>query len=128
MNRSCAVFPIPADRFFMEQRREDRLPLEKTVNVTVLGEPETRLTATVKNVSARGLGLISSESIPSGAALKIEVGDSIFLGETTYCNALEEGGYFLGIELTQVLSGLAALSRMAEEFSDQLDPTVAHRR
>jgi hypothetical protein len=112
----------------MEQRRDPRVPIEKAVNVTVLGEPETRLTAVVKNTSGRGLGLISSATIAPGAAVKIEIGDAIFLGEAMYSKALEEGGYFLGIELTQVLSGLAALSRMAEEFSAELEPAVFDRR
>jgi len=112
----------------MEQRREHRVTIEQPVNVTVLGDPETRLTATVTNASGRGLGLISSAAVASGAAMKIEIGDSIFLGETMYCKTLEDGRYFLGIELTEVLSGLAALSRMAQEFSAELDPSASRRR
>ncbi|MGA3239493.1 MAG: PilZ domain-containing protein [Bryobacteraceae bacterium] len=110
----------------MEQRREQRVPTDQPVSLTVLGDPETRLTAVVKNASGRGLGLISPESVPSGAAVKIEVGDSIFLGEAMYCKAMEDS-YYLGIELSEVLSGLAALSRMAQEFNDQLDPTAPLR-
>src|SRR5580700_11246764 len=98
--------------FLMEQRREHRFPSEQPVSLTVLGDPETRLTAIVKNASGRGLGLISPESVPSGAAVKIEAGDCIFLGEAMYCKAMDDG-YYLGIELTEVLSGLAALSHMA---------------
>ena len=112
--------------FLMEHRREHRVPTEQPVSLTVLGDPEKRLTATVKNASGRGLGLISPESVPSGAAVKIEVGDSIFLGEAMYCKAMEDS-YYLGIELSEVLSGLAALSRMAQEFNDQLDPTAPLR-
>jgi hypothetical protein len=111
----------------MEQRSEDRVPIEKSVSLTVLGDPEICLTATIKNASVRGLGLVCSESVPSGAAVKIELGDSIFLGEVMYCEALEQG-HFLGIELTEVLSGLAALSRMAQQFADELEPAVSHRR
>ena len=111
----------------MEQRRENRVPTEQPVIITVLGDVETRLEAHIKNATGRGLGLMSSEPIPTGAAVKIEFGDSIFLGEAMYCTPLE-GGYFLGIELTEVLSGLAALSRMAEEFTEQLEPTASRRR
>ena len=109
--------------FLMEHRREHRVPTEQPVILTVLRDPERRLTATVKNASGRGLGLISSESVPSGAAVKIEFGDSIFLGEAMYWKAVE-GGYYVGIELTEVLSGLAALSRMALAFNDQLEPAA----
>jgi hypothetical protein len=110
--------------FLMEHRREQRVPTEHPVSLTVLGDCEKRLTATIKNASGRGLGLISSESVPSGAAVKIEIGDSIFLGETMYCKVMEDG-YYLGVELTEVLSGLAALSRMAQEFADQREPAPA---
>jgi hypothetical protein len=113
--------------FLMEHRREHRFPNEQPVSLTVLGDPERRLTAIVKNASGRGLGLICSESVPSGAAVKIEIGDSIFLGEAMYCKAVEDA-YYLGIELTEVLSGLAALSRIAQEFNDQLEPAASRRR
>jgi|SRR5580692_4495291 hypothetical protein len=113
--------------FRMEQRRENRVPIEQPVSLTVLGDPETHLTATIKNASGRGLGLLSPESVASGAAVKIELGDSIFLGEVMYCETLESGN-FLGIELTEVLSGLAALSRIAQQFREELEPAVSPRR
>lgn len=111
----------------MEQRREERVPIEQSVILTVLSDPERRVSAMIKNVSGRGLGIFSPERVASGAAVKIEFGDSIFLGEAMYCKAME-GAWFVGIELTEVLSGLAALSRMAEEFSEQLQPAVSSRR
>jgi hypothetical protein len=113
--------------FFMEQRREHRVPIDQSVSLTVLGDRETQITATIKNASDRGLGLISPESVPPGAAVKIEIGDSIFLGEVMYCETLDSGN-FLGIELTEVLSGLAALSRMAQQFKEELEPAGSHRR
>jgi hypothetical protein len=113
--------------FLMEHRRENRVPTEQPVIVTVLGDSERRLTAIVKNASGRGLGLISSESVLSGTAVKIEFGDSIFLGEAMYCKTMADG-FYLGIELTEVLSGLAALSRMAQVFNEQLEPADFRRR
>lgn len=112
--------------FLMELRRDHRVPVKQSVRLTVLGDVETHLIATTKNVSGHGLGLVSSEPIPTGAAVKIEFEDSIFLGEAMYCKPVE-GGYFLGIELTEVLSGLAALSRMAQEFAAQLEAAAIHR-
>jgi hypothetical protein len=111
----------------MEQRRELRVPTEQPVSLTVLGDPETHLTAKIKNASSRGVGLVSSESVPSGAAVKIEIGDSIFLGEVMYCETLDDGN-FIGVELTEVLSGLAALSRMAQQFTEELEPAGSNRR
>ena len=111
----------------MEQRREHRVPTEQPIVLTVLGDLERRLTATIKNASGRGLGIISPEFVPLGAAVKLEIGDSIFLGESMYCKSMEDA-YFLGIELTEVLCGLAALSRMSQEFSEQLDPLATRQR
>lgn len=106
----------------MENRRIDRVPVEKPITLTILGDPEVRLVASVKNASPRGIGIVASESLATGAAVKIEIGDSIFLGEVMYCRPMDQG-FFAGIELTQVLTGLAALSRLAQEFHDQLHPT-----
>jgi PilZ domain-containing protein len=113
----------------MEQRREHRVTIEQSVALTVLGDPETRITATIKNASGRGLGLVSPQSVLRGAAVKLEIGDSIFLGEVMYCETLGDGN-FLGIELTEVLSGLAALSRMAQQFREELElePAASHRQ
>lgn len=103
----------------METRREDRIPVDRPIALTVLGDPEIRLTASAKNASPRGLGLMTAQSVKPGAAVKIEIGDSIFLGEAQYCHATE-GGYYVGIELTEVLSGLAALAKIAQIFQEQL--------
>jgi hypothetical protein len=105
----------------MENRREDRVPVEKPIALTILGDPEIRLVARVKDATARGIGVITAEALSAGAAVKIEVGDSIFLGEVMYCRPMDKS-FFAGIELTQVLTGLAALSRLAEEFREQLRP------
>ena len=77
--------------------------------------------ANVKNASPRGIGIVISESLAAGAAVTIEIGDSIFLGEVMYCRPMDQG-FFAAIELTQALTGLAALSRPAQEFHEQLRP------
>jgi len=112
--------------FFMEHRRDPRVPTEQPVSLTVLGDPEIRMLSTVRDASGRGLGLLCPELIPPGAALKIEFGDTLFLGEAMYCEGIENG-YLVGVKLTQVLSGLAALSRMAEAFTAELQPASRRR-
>jgi hypothetical protein len=113
--------------YFMEHRRDPRVPTEQPVSLTVLSDPEIRMLSTVKDASGRGLGLLCPQSVPSGAALKIEFGDTLFLGEAMYCET-SETGYLVGVELTQVLSGLAALSRMAETFKSEFEPAASRRR
>jgi PilZ domain len=103
------------------KRRDARVPVNKPIVLTVLGEPEVRLPATVKDASPRGLGLQTAERVKPGAAVKIEIGDAIFLGEVIYCRDTEEGS-FIGVQLSQVLTGLAALQKMVEEFEALLHP------
>ena len=100
----------------MEQRREPRFAIQQRVPVTLLGEPDVRRSARIQNVSGRGLGLFMREAVPPGTALQIELENEIVLGEVIYCRR-EAEGYFLGVELDQVLSGLAELAARLEEFA-----------
>jgi hypothetical protein len=105
----------------MENRRIDRVPVEKPIILTILGDHEIRVVASVKDASPRGIGVITAEALKAGVAVKIEIGDSIFLGEVMYCRPMEHS-FFAGIELTEVLTGLSALSKLAQEFQEQLRP------
>src|SRR5690348_4724171 len=100
----------------MEQRREPRFQADQPVVVTVLRDPQIRMEAWVKNASGRGLGLVMAQAVPPGAAIRIEIDDSIVLGEAIYCRR-ERDGHFIGIELDQVLVGLTELGRNLASFT-----------
>lgn len=100
----------------MEQRREPRFAVQQRVAITLLGDPEVRCSARIENVSGRGLGLLMHEMVPPGRAVQIELENDMVLGEVIYCRR-EPGGYFLGIELDQILSGLAELAARLDEYS-----------
>jgi hypothetical protein len=102
----------------MDQRREARFRADELVKLTVLGDCESPVQARVKNVSGRGLGLEVASAIPPGAALKIEVGDAIILAEAVFCRR-DDSSYFVGVALEQVLSGLAGLGRILQQFADE---------
>ena len=102
----------------MEQRRDTRLVLDQTVNLTILGDPEIRRTAKVKNISGRGLGLEMAYPAGVGCALKIELNDAVLLGEAMFCRA-ENGAYYVGIELLQGLCGLSELYQALQAFTGQ---------
>ena len=99
----------------MDQRREPRFETDQPVVVDVLSDPPARIHARVKNTSGRGLGLVTSAAIPPGAAIRIELDDSIVLGESIYCHA-EGDSHFIGVELDQVLVGLTELGKKLEAF------------
>jgi hypothetical protein len=101
----------------MEQRCEPRFCANQVVSVTILGNPETHRTATVRNASGRGLGLEMAFPVGIGAALKIHLPDAVFLGEAMYCRG-QNGSYFVGVELEHALFGLSELSEVFRAFED----------
>jgi hypothetical protein len=103
----------------MEQRREPRFQADQPVVLTVLTEPETRLTARVKDASGRGLGLVTASPVAPGSAIRIELDNSMVLGEAIYCRK-ERDGHFVGVELDQVLVGLTELGRNLAAFSPEI--------
>ena len=56
-------------------------------------------------------------AVPAGSALKIERDDGIILAEAVFCRK-ERNGYFVGVAMEQVLSGLAELGRILQQFQD----------
>jgi hypothetical protein len=117
----------------MEQRRDARYEGGQMVAVTLLGEQETRIEGRIRNISGRGLGLEVGQSVGIGTALKVEIPDSILLGEVMYCRQ-DPAGYYLGVQLEHALYGLMALSASIEELTgktsrpEQADATQEARR
>jgi hypothetical protein len=103
----------------MDQRREPRFRSDQPVVVTVLNEPEIRLEARVKNASGRGLGLVTPIPVQPGAAIRIELEDSMVLGEAIYCRS-DPDGHFIGVEMDQVLVGLTELGRNLAALSAEM--------
>ncbi len=103
----------------MDQRREPRFQIDQTVIVTVLSEQPIRMRGRVRNASGRGLGLVVPRPVEPGAAIRIEIDDSLVLGEAIYCRD-EESGHFIGVELDQVLVGLTELGRRLSAFDHEV--------
>ena len=101
----------------MSLRSEARFSPDQAVWITVYGEPDVRLPAVIRNVSARGIGLALESPVAVGSALKFEIEDSMVLGEVIYCRR-DERNYYVGVELEQALHGLAGLARALRDFSD----------
>ena len=112
----------------MDQRREIRFDIDQPVVVTVLEASREVIQAVVKNTSGCGLGLETKSAIPCGAAIKIEVEDTILLGEAVYCRQ-DQQSFLVGITLKHALYGAADLARLADEFSAEVydAPIVGQR-
>ena len=101
----------------MSQRREPRFTADQSVRITLFGEPDIRLAARIKNVSVRGIGLELPGPVAMGSALKVELDDSLILGEVIYCRE-DATSFYVGVELEQALSGLGELAEALSAFSD----------
>jgi len=102
----------------MDQRREPRFVADQPVVVTVLGDSERSHKGRIRNESGRGLLIEVPHELPMRSALRIEVDNSILLGEVVYCRG-SNGLFLLGVELDQVLCGLAALNKRLLEFATE---------
>ena len=91
--------------------------------VTILDTDGQRLDAVVQDVSGRGLGLQIQWPIEPGKALKIQFESAMLLGESVYCQAAG-AGFYVGVELDQILDGLISLAQSLEEFSSETPAPV----
>jgi hypothetical protein len=96
----------------MESRQEPRFETDQEVVITVLGDGGMVLPGRILNFSGKGLCLFSTRSLASGKALKIELSDTLMLGEVIYCRG-EEGGYQVGVVLDQALYHTRDLAALA---------------
>ena len=112
----------------MERRREPRIPLEQHAWITLLVDPEVRCPATAVDLSGRGMKLRLSRQLAADSPVKVEIGDSMYLGEVCYCR-LEHGAFVAGLAIEQVLTGLQGLARLRskliEDSSRDVNPDLA---
>ena len=102
----------------MDKRCEPRFAADQSITITTLGDCRVRQTAQVKNCSGSGLGLVVHVAISAGTAVRIELEDSILLGEAMYSRPLPDG-YFVGVQLEQAISGLRELRRQAQAYREE---------
>jgi hypothetical protein len=69
----------------------------------------------LKNLSGRGLRLITGCPIQLGTAVRIDVNDSVLLGEVCYCSSTTEG-LVCGVQLEQALNSVGDLTRLVSRL------------
>jgi len=99
----------------VDRRTEPRFELDQTVVLTILGDTDRSLPAKLKNLSGRGLRLITDIPIKLGTAVRIDVGDSMLLGEVCYCSSSPDG-LVCGVQLEQALNSVADLTRLVSRL------------
>jgi hypothetical protein len=108
----------------MEKRKEPRVPANQKAAITVLGEPEIHLSCRLVDVSAKGMRLALQQALEPGAALKIELDDTLLLGEVVYCRAAEEA-FEAGVALEHAIFQTSELARLAARLLDPKPTKVA---
>lgn len=111
----------------MERRREARIRTDKPVELTVLGGSQASSPAQAVEFSGHGLQLVTPQSVPVSAAVKVEGDDWMILGEVCYCRP--EGIHFVvGLKVDQALEGLRELSELNEHLLQAERAAVESRR
>jgi hypothetical protein len=116
----------------MNERREARIPgnriqSSQSVAIILFGEPDIQISARIKNLSGRGVGLELEGPVAPGTPLKIELEDALLLGEVIYCRQ-DDASYYVGVELEHSLCGLGELSRIVLAFNDAMAPADSGQR
>ena len=78
----------------------------------------------IVDASPAGMRLEIGQAIPAGRAVRIDLGDAMFLGETCYCVPAENParGYYLGIVVEQCLTDLTGLRHLIQALTPQAAP------
>ena len=103
----------------MNQRREVRIQANQSVAITLFGESDVEVSALIRNISGKGIGLELQGPVRPGTLIKVDLQDALLLGEVIYCRK-DESSYYVGVELEHSLCGLGELSRMVNAFHDAM--------
>ncbi len=101
---------------------------------TTAGANGQATAVTIVDVSDRGMRLLTAVPMDVGQAVKIEVGDVMFLGEVCYCATTpgadgignSDKQFYLGVVTKECLTGLASLQHLigalSPEAVEELEP------
>jgi hypothetical protein len=99
----------------MDGRKEPRLETDYPVTVTLLSDPRTSVPGRIVNYSGTGLCLDLASPLTPGAALMVEVEDTLFLGEAVYCRPAGKT-HRVGVEMEQALRHTSALAALSDRL------------
>jgi hypothetical protein len=71
----------------MNRRSRTRFKTDMTVKITCPDLPGHNAKARLSDLSVHGLSLIIKDKLPVGSVIKVEWGNTTFMGEIVYCQA-----------------------------------------
>lgn len=103
--------PVP------DRRQYPRFEKDERVRLSVLGsENSVPFDVRIVDASARGMRIASEVKVRPGSLIQVEGHDTLLLGEVLYCAPAANDNFFLGVELTQALFGLAELRKLNQSL------------
>ena len=120
------------DKSAAERRLETRFKINEPVKVTLLSDANESFWGETVDVSATGLSFHSPVRLQIGSLVKIEVDDSMVLGEVRHCSVRQDSAdqCLVGMNVEHVLFGWRDLYERARELeivaeeSEALTPAV----
>lgn len=97
----------------MDRRSTPRTDNIRPVQLVLLGDQESRFEVMLQDLSEGGARIMSPVPIKAGSPVRLDVDDSILLGEAVYC-AKGEAGCFVGLRFEQCLGRVSDLQRLVE--------------
>lgn len=88
---------------------------QRPVRLKWLSEPPVELDAFIDNMSGQGMRLIVDREIPIGAAIRIDLPDSMLLGEVCYRERVGRQ-FAVGVKLQHSLANLARVEEMVRDL------------
>ena len=91
-------------------RREPRFTANQPVTAQLLSGSRRRLSASIVNLSGRGLQIRVSEPLSPGELIEVRCENQMLLGEVRYCTP-DAVGWLAGVEIEHALYELKSLRR-----------------
>ena len=109
----------------MERRTKIRFDLHQPIKAKVLGDgagiADAEIFGVLENISGSGLCIISDRPLPIGAAIQIDLPDSMVLAEVRYVTPhaphalnLNTPRFSVGLEMKEILSQISELAWLIE--------------
>ncbi|MBI3210604.1 MAG: PilZ domain-containing protein [Candidatus Solibacter usitatus] len=85
----------------IERRKEPRLECRRPARLLLLSTGEAR-DGMLLDVSGRGARFLLADAIPTGIAVRVDVGEQLLLGDVVYCRK-ETEGFMAGVDLSHTV-------------------------
>lgn len=97
----------------MDRRSTPRTDNVRPVQLVLLGDQETKVEVMLQDLSEGGAKIKTPFPIRAGSPVRLDVDDSILLGEAVYC-AQDTSGCFVGLQFEQCLGRVSDLQHLVD--------------